>query len=504
MEEDLAQVRLFTIVLLLYSGQAFSYTTETHKSMTTLVAADYFDFPKSCEKDVDLDGFIRFVYGLLRAAANELGETEFEKRWPTSDAFDAFEFKGFLDLSQSPNIQVPGVDTLPCDKSGVALLAKASTYPDEDGRNRDRLAYGPDRKPISGRDGPYPADPIIMDMGGLGGLRSQAHAHYVLSDELSSNPLMLFTNPEQFAVADYADDGPITLGTEMAKEHFLLALLAASWAGDREHILTLTWLGSALHYVQDASDPLHTVQVGAPCIAYKALRAFAGRALGTFWGFLGELRPFSDVAADIISNYHLAIEAHWESAYVRYGDLPSENVSPRELRFDYLATLEVAMNAAKLAADEARAISRQLFEAACKATSEGLSEYGVKIKDGPDDPTWWVGDGDAIREVLRVGKKSIGIGLSYSKLMLGSALILSGYVAKPEGRMLVAKELLKSRMAAIRARETRLAHFIEKHPEGVTTTQAPFRMPGFAIMEAALLIIIVWCAARIFRRWFSK
>jgi hypothetical protein len=489
--------------ILLVPAPAAAFASRSHQKATSRALRDGFaslKAPLACAAAPDSAAFLRYLHGLLLDAASATGDAGFARRWPTAATFDAFAARVFLDLTQDPRFRVRGLDEAPCPQGGTLhdLLVQGSVLPDDDGRNRARVAYGADRQPLRGTSGPLPADPIVLDMGGIEGLASQAHAHYTLAPDRTSDPMALLSDPGRFAVATAVPGGPITLGPDMAREHFLLALLASGWEGDPDRVLTGTWLGAALHYVQDAADPLHTVQIGSPCVLAKAVAAFAVRAAATLGGYLGDLMSPVKVATDVVSNYHLAAEAHWDAALPRW-DLA---VVPRPI--DSLAGTAAILDEALAIADEtaadARASGPALYAAMCDATSRDLAAYGVRIEDGPDDPAWWGGDGDAIRKVLDIGEESVGRATASSARLLDAFAMLGDWAGTPEGRAAIAKRLLKLRMDAVQAREDRLKAWSEAHPEGIADSSGPFRSPAFAAVELLLFGLVAWRV----RRWVAR
>src|SRR5204862_4897084 len=100
----------------------------------------------------------------------------------------------------APESNVFGIDRLP-DKIGTPhdAIELGAREPDDDRRNLDRFAYDPARKRLKNeRGGDVAADPALLNMGKLGALSSQAHAHYGLADvEFSSDPEVLKKDPRR-------------------------------------------------------------------------------------------------------------------------------------------------------------------------------------------------------------------------------------------------------------------------------------------------------------------
>lgn len=256
-------------------------------------------------------------------------------RYPEPASFDPWAYKEFLLLA--PDREVIGIDTVTFEAATLReLVGKGSRQPDEDFRNRDRLAYDADRKPILDSAGQQvPADPALLNMGRLGALSSQAHAHYGLADvEFSDDPEVLKTDPVRFAVPSAFPEGPVlTLAPEMAQLHTDLALLAMlvdlpSQPEDSAEVpdeepdapaakpnaapgaASLTWMhaGQALHYLEDVGNPIHTVQVGLYAFFVDAFTTRMVMAVKTGGGYLGELRSLASIGIDILTNHHTISE----------------------------------------------------------------------------------------------------------------------------------------------------------------------------------------------------
>ena len=102
------------------------------------------------------------------------------------------------------------------------------TLTDDNGAVIDSSSGGEPLAYIHGNGNLVPADPALLNIGKLGFLSSQAHAHYGLPQlQFSDDPEMLKTDPRRFAVASGYPKGPIlTLAAEMSQLHTDLAMLA--------------------------------------------------------------------------------------------------------------------------------------------------------------------------------------------------------------------------------------------------------------------------------------
>lgn len=522
-----ASLLLFLALALPSPGLAFG--SRTHRAVTREAARLGLDRPDeavACPAGTDLGAFLRWLHGEI-ASSGTPDAAEFRRRWPEPNTFDAFEARGFLDWTRDPEVRVAGVDFLPCDDDGTAigLVVTESVRPDEDGRNLRRLAFGPDRRPLAGRAGPVPEDPIALDLGGLDGLASQAHAHYLLAEEpggwlargevaprLTASPLALWRDPAHFAVATAVPGGPFTLGADMAMEHFLLALLARAWpesgrVGPPVHPppahpaalrLSLAFLGHALHFVQDASDPLHTVQVGHARVVGHGVLAFAGRALITVGGYAGTVAAPTSVIADVVSNLHLWTESFWDTQDLVRGNrgwARAWGMVAGGGRGD----LQGALLAAWRASEASRGHGPALLEAACRAVSSWVLAYGAVLRDGEFDAEALLDDAEAGRVVARIGREAASVALAESALMVRAYAVLAPRMDDPEARRAVAA-LLATRVRAVAQREARLAAWRKDHPDGVPPRSGPVRVPAIPALGLLAVLVVTGMLIRRLRR----
>jgi hypothetical protein len=191
------------------------------------------------------------------------------------------------------------------------VLAAASSQPDYDRRNRERVHRDAKGEVVRDRYGrPVPADPALLNMGSLGRLSSQAHAHYGLPEiKLSDDPEVLKKQPEAFALSLGWPGEPVrTFAHEQAQACYDLALLAMEMGGGGAEALAMIHLGAALHYVQDVSNPLHNVQVGHYDFFVEATLRSVLESLKTAGGLLVERRGFAGIGLSILTNHHLVAE----------------------------------------------------------------------------------------------------------------------------------------------------------------------------------------------------
>jgi len=304
-------------------------------------------------------------------------------RYPQPPDFDRWAFKELLLLN--PDREVYGVDRFDEETSMLAVLSVSARRPDDDYRNRERLAHNPDR---SARPG-VPDDPIILNMGTLGAISSQAHAHYGLDQlEFSSDPDVLQSDPPRFAVAVGWPAGPVlTLAPEMAQTHINVATLAFLAGHDG---LGASWFGAALHYVEDVSNPIHTVQVGLYDFFQDAFFERWRVSARTGGGYFGELPTLATIGIGSISNHHTISEQYTER-YLLNGD--DELVAA--INIDDAALLAALPNTAD--SDWALAATRALVHvsaphgapmyAATRAiVRPEYRSFGVKFDDQNDAP----------------------------------------------------------------------------------------------------------------------
>ena len=243
------------------------------------------------------------------------------KRYPAPNDFDDWALKSFLLLE--PGARVYGIDRLDERLAPSArfldLVAHGSRHPDEDWRNRERLAYDGKRQGIKDKKGgAVPADPAILNMGKLGALSSQAHAHYGLAQvEFSPDPDVLKSDPRRFArKAGYERAPIITMAAEMSQIHLDLALIAA--LSDAPGATELSWLyaGAGFHYLQDVGNQIHTVQVGLFDFFQDAFIERLKMGLLTGGGYVRPMRSLASIGIDILTNHHVLSEHLTEKRFI--------------------------------------------------------------------------------------------------------------------------------------------------------------------------------------------
>lgn len=267
---------------------------------------------------------VKFWLGLaqMMGSPDPLGKGQdadalrFQARFASPLDFRSQQIRGFLGLSSEPTPTILGLDRMDRDVlyEGADLAALAATLPDVDQRNMHRYAVDANGERLKLPDGRHvPVDPMILNMGGLDDLSSQAHAHYQLAaDHPSDSAEVLQKEPWNFVIAA-GWPGPVeTYAADMAQVHLDIATLAHYW-GAQNHastgeFLQLAWWGAGLHYVQDAAGPLHNVQVGSYELFKLAKLTWYKLALQTLGGYLGPLPSFVQIGLGFLHNHHLFAE----------------------------------------------------------------------------------------------------------------------------------------------------------------------------------------------------
>jgi len=283
----------------LIAAPALAYNEAVHAFITRRALPD--DTPVPAPAQGDLDAFRELFW--RRASAH----AEFARRFPSPLSFTAWELKEFLMLD--PAARVHGIDLLPDDPAPTRgeLLERASRWPDDDARNRNRFLRDPrTHEVVRAPDGsPLPYDPATLDFGALSGSTSQGHAHYGLVEgPLSDDPEVLKKEPWRFAVPKTAH----AYGPEFVRLYTDLAALAASSGLKSAPWLQAAFAGAAFHHMQDVCNQIHTVQVGIYEFFESAFLQSKLRDLTTLGGLLGERRSLEQVGLRLIANHHLMSE----------------------------------------------------------------------------------------------------------------------------------------------------------------------------------------------------
>jgi hypothetical protein len=232
---------------------------------------------------------------------------EFLARYPDPASFDAWAFKELFMLD--PAATVHGFDRAadvarPLPREALRQLA--SRWPDDDKRNQHRYLRDARRAVVrDARGRPLPDDPATLEMGGLTGTSSQAHAHYgLLPGPLSDDPKVLRTDPRRFAVPPDAH----TFGPDFVELYTDLALVARGSGLRGGDFLEQAFAGAAFHHLEDLANQIHTVQVGIYEFFRAAFVQSELRDLVTLGGLFGERRSLRALGLRLVTNHHLLSE----------------------------------------------------------------------------------------------------------------------------------------------------------------------------------------------------
>ncbi len=308
-------VGLVLLIAVAAPGPVAAFSVKAHRQITRLALEGKIETGTVAPaNEADLVKFFTWLGKAMAMGGDPAGQAAFRARFKAPSDFNARGVRQFLGMTEDPEVRIYGITRVEHKKrlERLALLIAASAYPDLDGRNRRCLLFSKAGAPEKLEDGRFvPFDPMALNMGGPEGLASQAHAHYALPGVLTptDDPEVLRNEPWRFVVAP-AWDGPVeTYADEMAQLHLDMAILARAW-GDETYLaaadyLAMVWLGAGLHYIQDASGPLHNVQVGSYQLFARAKKAWYLRALLTGGGFFADLPSFITMGIHLLSNHHL-------------------------------------------------------------------------------------------------------------------------------------------------------------------------------------------------------
>jgi len=438
-----------------------------------------------------VDALRRRVYRAGANATDPALRARFLARYPDEAQFDARAWKRFLMLN--PDKRVAGLDEtpLPTGRVGADLYALASRLPDDDERNRERYRHGTDgavQKDAWGR--PLPDDPAALEMGGLAGLSSQAHAHYQLPAlQFSDDPDVLKRDPRRFAIPPTVH----TFGAEMAESYTLLALLAARLpAGAR---LSVVLAGAAAHHIEDTANQIHTVQVGLYDFFVDATLEAYKRELASIGGLVGAHPTRNEIGIQIISNHHTLLEALFKKHLLIEGD-PVRTAAER-------APGDPAFTAALDAIPSgctpgfAHALVMQLAEQSSregptvyaeirKAADRRWSRAGAVYEPATDDPDAAL---HAAADLNRFFELEVrGVGRSDEALRAWWRRTTACATAGVDSDTIIAEQLIATRLATLDAIDARAAAYAPKPP---ATARITWWVPALYAGLLALLALIV-------------
>jgi hypothetical protein len=459
------------------------------------------------------------------------------KRYPNPNDFDDWALKAFLLFE--PGARIFGIDRLDERLANsprlLDLVSQASRHPDEDWRNRERLAYDGKRVPIKdSKGGPVPADPAILNMGKLGALSSQAHAHYGLAQvEFSPDPEVLKTDPRRFArKAGYERAPIITMAAEMAQIHLDIALVAA--LSDAPGALELSWLyaGAGFHYLEDVGNQIHTVQVGLFDFFKDAFIERAKMGLLTGGGYVQPMRSLASIGIDILTNHHVLSEHLTEKRFLSAisggGSPEGQRLVTASRQDDPLFAAQLDGALAPLGATPERGefallMTRALIEA---SSMEGAEVYRAtrsialpvlrsrsgKYDETRDDPDRFLvlrsGSTEASYEqffsLQERAFRRVGTALRRWVQLQRKATGQDGTALSTEDRTAVRaialERLISRQLRLLDAQEARLTDFLRQPPELQTQ---PEKSVGLLLADIVLLLLVgggIFFAGRRFRR----
>ncbi|MCU1277112.1 MAG: hypothetical protein JWM53_658 [bacterium] len=346
------------------AGSAAAYDQKVH----VLLSARGYDGPPTVSGDASA---VRALRESIWHAGAEAHDPELKRRfllrWPRLETFDAWSMKRLFALN--PDKRVAGFDEdvpLPAGDSARDVYAAASRLPDDDERNRDRFRHDPVRGRLYDQWGrPLPEDPATLEMGGLTGLSSQAHAHYGLPHlAFSDEPSVLKSDPRRFAIPPTVH----TFGADFAESYSMLAALAAKLPNGQR--LALTHAGAAAHHLEDVANQIHTVQVGIYEFFVDAKIESIKQDLLSVGGLLRARPSFISIGIDIISNHHVLAE----SLYAKHLLSPNDPVALATANAPDDAELQHALDAVRpsCASGFGRSIADALIE---RSSHEGPEVY---------------------------------------------------------------------------------------------------------------------------------
>ncbi len=324
--------------LILIPAVAFGYGIMIHNLVITRGLGDLKSLAGTPVKSTtltglqaaDLDRFRVWFYNQAKALPDTAARNGFTRRYPTVAEFDAKAFKEFLMMNAGASVlgfdPMPAVyaslsrldareDPYPQYSEGNSLplaqaLAMGSVFVDFDRRNSDRLLRDAAGKPrLTTKGDTVPWDPMTLNMGRLTGRTSEAHAHYGLNHMPKSNdPAVMRSAPYNYVVA-LGFPGPVETYAEQNAEIYTdLAQLALIEGGSGMQTLAAFYSGSALHYIADVANAVHTLQGGTPGIENDITLSRIIRSIKAGFGLWGVVPTKLELQLDILSNLHTLSE----------------------------------------------------------------------------------------------------------------------------------------------------------------------------------------------------
>jgi hypothetical protein len=440
------------------------------------------------------------VYRAGAQAGDEKLRARFLARYPTAERFDAWELKRFLALN--PERHVAGLDdtALPAGTDPAAVYALASRLPDDDQRNRERFRHDGERHVQTDSYGqPLPDDPATLDMGGLTGLSSQAHAHYGLPKlAFSDDPEVLKKDPRRFAVPPTVH----TFGADFAETYTALAILAARLpGGDR---LALTHAGAAAHHLEDVANQIHTVQVGLYDFFVDAKIESIKEELRSAGGVLRSRPSFVSIGIEIIKNHHLLAESLYAKHLLAAGDpvarLTDETAPDAELEAQLRAipdgcTPGFGRRITEVLIDRSSYEGSTVYAATRAIADPRLSRVGQHFED-TDDPDAALKPGADTSSLFSLSAR--GARRSNQVLAAWWTRFEACRAAPAAVENAIAERLVAERLDALDAQDARARAFTPKPPDRETVNI--WYPTGYLVVLLALALL----GRRIARRRSAK
>jgi hypothetical protein len=483
--------------------------------------------------EADLAAFRTWLVEAFRTHATESSRVDLLRRWPTSESLDLPALKRLMGMDEGkPVTGLDHVTGLP--GPALEVLDRAAAHPDRDGRNRDRLARGPDGNPLRLADGrPVPADPAVLNLGQATGPSSQDLAHRALWDgaPLSPDPQVLKVEPRRYAVPYGWPQGPVLgLGREHAQLHYDLAVLAHLQGTPASRSLAYLLVGHALHYVADAGNPVQTIQAGLSDFLLAAQFGVLSRSLRTLGGYLGDLRPLSSVAADILHNHRqvsqaLTLKRIQEALAGKPTPEAVQSILPALVQDDKTFKSELEMAVAQVVAkadkkgraplvsvivgrlvDRSSRQAPEVYRHVAGVLHPRFSTYGVLFDPDKDDPDQALGDLSGPQAKAHLDSLYWTQAKAFSALGTSIRLVWARFradtaVAREDDRAVrvasFAGPLLAARLAALAAEEGRVQQFLAAPPE---KPQPTVKRPAFLVLVVLTPVVCVLGVALLVRR----
>jgi hypothetical protein len=459
----------------------------------------------------DADALRVAIWRAGAAHPDEQVRTRFVRRYPDEASFDRWALKEFLALN--PEAKVFGIDQIPALPAAPTVRDVAGAgarQPDDDKRNQARFAHDDDR--VVRRDPwgqPLPADPAQLNMGGLIGTSSQAHAHYGLPKlEFSDSPDVLKKDPRRFAYPPTAR----AFAADFTQLYTDLAICAATMGREGGPALGWLYLSNGHHYLQDVANQIHTLQA-IYGFFYDAKIESYKQELFSMGGLFRSRPDFVTIGIGIIKNHHLLAEDLFAKrvAERRAGKGGSAGVGAA---LDAIGAgdgaLEQALDARKPSIDDpfGRVVTEEVIEASSREGGEvyelirGLTRKKLSRAGGSYDSSL---DPDAFLRKNPDQKKldrfyhlqAVGFGRAGSALRRHVNLYLAAVEtarASDEARqarfLASAHRLVATQVAYLDDRDARLAAYKPKAP---AAQQINWFVPGGTLaLVLAIAALVRW------------